>query len=128
MAVNFTDYDESNIFAKILRAEIPCHKVFENEYALAFYDIQPQAKKHILVIPKGAYISSQDFYLHASIEEIQGFHRAISSITEQEGLNISDNQNGYRLISNAGQNGGQEVPHFHIHILGGEKLGSLLGK
>lgn len=128
MAVNFTDYDEDNIFAKILRQDIPCHKVFENDYALAFYDIQPQAKKHILVIPKGAYISSQDFYMKASVQEIQGFHKAISSVTEQEGLNISDNQNGYRLISNAGKNGGQEVPHFHIHILGGEKLGSLLGK
>lgn len=128
MAVDFTTYDENNIFAKILRTEIPCQKISENEYALAFYDIQPQAKKHILVIPKGAYISSQDFYLKASDAEIKGFHACIAMVTEAENLNILDNQKGYRLLSNAGHDGGQEVPHFHVHILGGEKLGSLIGK
>ena len=128
MTVNFSEYDKGNIFAKILAGSIPCNKVYENEYALAFFDIQPQASKHILVIPKGEYVSSQDFYVKASHEEIIGFHACISEVTAQEGLNIEGNEKGYRLISNAGIHGGQEVPHFHVHILGGQKLGTLLGK
>lgn len=128
MSINYTHYNDDNIFAKILKGQIPCHKLYENDHALAFYDIQPQAKKHILVIPKGAYISSQDFYRDASIEEIKDFHSCISHITEQEDLNIQNNQKGYRLISNSGYDGGQEIPHFHVHILGGEKLGHIIGK
>ena len=113
------EYDDNNIFSKILRGEISCNKVFENDHALAFKDINPQAPIHILVIPKSKYCSFSDFSLKASSEEIAAFFRAINDITEK--LKISD---GYRLISNIGAFGGQEVPHFHIHLLSGKKLGN----
>lgn len=115
-------YDDQNIFAKILRGEIPSTPVYEDDYVLAFPDIAPQAPVHILVIPKGAYVSIDDFGAKANPEEITAFYRAISKIAADHGLS----ENGYRVIANTGIHGGQEVPHFHAHILGGEKLGSML--
>jgi len=116
-------YDDQNIFAKILRGEIPCDKVFEDEYVLAFRDIAPQAPVHILVIPKSAYIDIADFGARGSAEEVSAFYKAVAVIAEQEGLT----ENGFRSIANTGTHGGQEVPHFHLHLLGGKKLGAMLG-
>jgi len=115
-------YDESNIFARILRGEIPCSKVYEDEYALAFNDIAPQAPIHILVIPKGAYVSWDDFSARASAEEIAGFVRAVGRIAREAGLV----EPGYRLLANVGAHSGQEVPHLHVHIFGGHPLGPML--
>lgn len=115
-------YDNNNIFAKILRGEIPCEKIYEDEYVLAFPDINPKAPTHILVIPKGAYICFDDFAARASAEEIQGFFKAVTHITREKGLQ----EKGFRLISNKGVNGGQEVPHYHVHILGGKQMGPML--
>ena len=115
-------YDDQNIFAKILRGEIPCDKMFEDDHVLAFNDITPQAPTHILVIPKGAYISIDDFGRNASAEEIKAFYAAIDTITEEKNLKES----GFRCIANTGKNGGQEVPHYHMHILGGKALGPML--
>ena len=117
-------YDPQNIFAKILRNEIPCNKVFENEFAFAFHDIAPQAAVHILVIPKGPFVSFDDFTRKAPPALQQGFFAAIQSIAEQESIVKS----GYRLICNHGADSNQEVPHFHMHILAGENLGALLPK
>ncbi|HRQ60085.1 MAG TPA: histidine triad nucleotide-binding protein [Alphaproteobacteria bacterium] len=117
-------YDTNNIFARILRGEIPCNKVFEDEHVLAFRDITPQAPTHILVIPKGAYKDVGEFGAKASAEEIKAFYAAVAQITAQEGLAGE----GFRAISNSGLNGGQEVPHYHLHILGGKKLGPMLAK
>jgi histidine triad (HIT) family protein len=117
-------YDPNNIFAKILRGEIPCKKVYEDEFALSFNDINPQAPVHILVIPKGAYISQDDFAVHASDKEIIGFTRAIGKIVSEQNLP----EKGYRLIVNTGLNGGQDVPHYHIHIMAGRALGPMLCK
>jgi histidine triad (HIT) family protein len=117
-------YDSQNIFAKILRKEIPCDTLFENEYVFAFNDISPKAPVHILIIPKGAYTSSIDFYEKASEAEITEFHRAIAKIANDKGLVAT----GYRLISNHGANGGQEVPHFHVHLLGGGPLGPMVSR
>jgi len=115
-------YDTSNIFAKILRGEIPCKKVFENDYALAFHDINPKAPTHILVIPKGAYVAHDDFTQKASDAEIAGFERAVSEVARLVGVA----ETGYRLISNSGVHAHQEVPHYHVHILGGRALGAML--
>lgn len=115
-------YDPNNIFAKILRGEIPCKKVYEDAHVLSFHDISPQAPSHILVIPKGAYRDMNDFSQNASPEEITALFRAVGVIAKQEGLDEA----GYRLISNCGANGGQEVPHLHLHILGGRKLGRMV--
>jgi diadenosine tetraphosphate (Ap4A) HIT family hydrolase len=115
-------YDSNNIFAKILRGEIPCNKAFENDRALAFHDIHPQAPVHILVIPKGPYISLDDFTLQASAAEIDGFWRAVGQVAREANV-VAD---GYRLISNHGSNAHQEVPHCHVHILGGRALGAML--
>jgi diadenosine tetraphosphate (Ap4A) HIT family hydrolase len=115
-------YDDANIFARILRGEIPCKKVYEDEYALAFHDINPQAPIHILVIPKGAYVSWDDFSAHASEGEIAGFVRAVGAVARGEGLVAP----GYRLLANAGPNSHQEVPHLHVHIFGGRPLGAML--
>jgi diadenosine tetraphosphate (Ap4A) HIT family hydrolase len=115
-------YDDNNIFAKILRGDIPCQKVFEDEHVLAFNDISPQAPVHILVIPKGKYISIDDFGANASAEEIKAFYAAIAHIAQEKNLK----GDGFRVIANTGLNGGQEVPHFHAHILGGRKLGPML--
>jgi histidine triad (HIT) family protein len=115
-------YDPQNIFARILRGEIPCRKVFENEHALAFHDINPQAPSHILVIPKGAYVSFDDFASQAKPEEIVGFVRAVGEVARGQGLAES----GYRILANHGADAHQEVPHFHIHIFGGRPLGRML--
>lgn len=117
-------YDENNIFAKILRGEIPCNKVYEDDHVLAFHDISPQAPVHILVIPKGSYLNITDFGANASADEIKGFFAAVDKIASEEGLQA----NGFRSIANTGLNGGQEVPHFHLHLLGGKKLGPMLAK
>lgn len=117
-------YDTNNIFAKILRGDIPCKKIFENEYALAFHDIHPQAPIHALVIPKGAYISHADFAAKASDAEIAGFTRAVGHVAKLVGAE----ENGYRLLANHGANAHQEVPHYHVHILGGRALGPMLSK
>ncbi len=117
-------YDSNNIFAKILRGEIPCGKVYEDDHVLAFKDINPQAPVHILVIPKGAYVSISDFGAKASAAEIKVFFDAVSKIAAEQGLS----EDGFRTITNTGANGGQEVPHFHLHILGGRRLGPMLTK
>ena len=117
-------YDETNIFARILRGEIPCNKVHEDEHALAFHDINAQAPMHILVIPKGAYVSWDDFSARASEAEIAGFVRAVGHVAREQGLVAS----GYRLLANAGMNSGQEVPHLHVHIFGGRPLGPMLAR
>lgn len=117
-------YDQNNIFAKIIQGEIPCDKVYEDDFSLAFRDISPKAKIHVLVIPKGMYTGFEDFTENASDKEKVGFSRAISKVIKQ--LNLSEK--GCRLISNLGNDGGQEVPHYHVHILGGETLGALIGK
>ena len=115
-------YDPENVFAKILRSEIPCDRVYEDDWALAFKDINPQAPVHILVIPKGEYVSSDDFAANASDTEIAGFFRAIGEIAR-----LSDIVNsGYRILANHGRDGHQEVPHFHIHIFGGRDLGGMI--
>lgn len=115
-------YDTSNIFAKILRGEIPCDKVYENDHALAFRDVSPQAPVHVLIVPKGDYVSSTDFSESASEAEIAGFMRAVAEVAKIEGVTAD----GYRLIANAGANGLQEVPHFHMHLLGGRRMGRMV--
>ena len=114
-------YDKTNIFAKILRAEIPCNKIDECEHTLAFHDINPQAPIHILIIPKGAYIDMDDFAISATLEEQAAFIAAIGRAAKLSGAN----EGGYRLISNIAEFGHQEVPHLHIHILGGEPIGPM---
>jgi histidine triad (HIT) family protein len=115
-------YDEGNIFARILRGEIPAKRIYEDEHALAFHDINPQAPTHVLVIPKGPYVSWDDFSERASEAEIAGFVRAVGRIARDEGLVAA----GYRLLANVGAAGGQEVPHLHVHIFGGRGLGPML--
>jgi diadenosine tetraphosphate (Ap4A) HIT family hydrolase len=115
-------YDPDNIFARILRGEIPAATIYEDEHVLAFKDIRPQAKVHALVIPKGAYVSAQDFGAKASEQEIVAFHRAVAKIAVD--LGVADS--GYRLISNIGGHGHQEVPHYHVHILGGQPMGKMV--
>jgi diadenosine tetraphosphate (Ap4A) HIT family hydrolase len=115
-------YDTQNIFARILRGEIPCKKVFENDHALAFHDINPQAPVHVLVIPKGPYCSFADFSASASEAEIAGFFRTVGQIAKDLGLE----EPGYRLLANMGEHSGQEVPHFHVHLFGGRPLGRMI--
>ena len=115
-------YDDANIFAKILRGEIPSTKVYEDDWAYAFEDINAQAEIHTLVIPKGKYVSWDDFAQKASDEEIAGLVRAVGTVARAKGLV----EPGYRLLANVGENGGQEVPHFHFHIFGGQKLGRMI--
>ena len=115
-------YDDGNIFARILRGELPCTKVYEDEHALAFNDIFPQAPTHVLVIPKGAYVSWDDFSERASDAEIGGFVRAVGKVARDKGL-VAD---GYRLLANVGTSSGQEVPHLHVHIFAGGPLGPML--
>ncbi|MBT3991250.1 MAG: histidine triad nucleotide-binding protein [Rhodospirillaceae bacterium] len=115
-------YDTENIFAKILRGEIPCDKIYEDEHALAFEDINPQAPIHVLVIPRGAYVSMDDFTTSASDAEIAGFMRAVGNTARQ--LELASP--GYRILANIGEDGMQEVPHLHIHLFGGKKLGPML--
>ena len=115
-------YDPNNIFARILSGAVPCKKVFETDFALAFHDIHPQAPTHVLVIPKGAYVSMDDFSERATDAEITGFFRAVGAVARQLGIDAG----GYRMLANHGQNGGQEVPHFHVHLFGGRQLGRML--
>ena len=117
-------YDPQNIFAKILRGEIPCNKVYEDDFALAFHDIHPQAPIHVLVIPKGPYLSLADFSRAAPADLLSGFWRAVGAVARQLGLEEA----GYRALSNIGGDGGQEVPHFHVHLFGGRRLGPMLSK
>jgi histidine triad (HIT) family protein len=115
-------YDDGNIFARILRGEIPSKRVYEDDHAVALHDINPQAPIHILVIPTGPYVSWDDFSEHASDAEIAGFVRAVGKVARDEGLVAP----GYRLLANVGANAGQEVPHLHVHIFGGRGLGPML--
>jgi len=117
-------YDKNNIFAKILKGEIPCKKVYENEYVLSFYDTNPKKKIHVLVIPKGEFVDLDDFIKKASDKEIVEFNKAIIHIVKM--LKISNQESGYRVLSNIGKDGGQEVPHFHYHIFGGEQIGKIV--
>lgn len=117
-------YDDNNIFARILRGEIPCGKVYEDEHALAFNDINPQAPVHVLVIPKGPYVSWDDFSARASEAEIAGFVRAIGTVAREAG----HLEPGYRLLANVGRDAHQEVPHLHVHIFAGRPLGPMLAR
>ena len=117
-------YDNHNVFAKILRGEIPAKKVYEDDWAFAFHDINPQAPVHILVIPKGAWVSWDDFSERAGAEEIAGFVRAVGQIARDNGLVAP----GYRLLANIGAHGHQEVPHLHVHLFGGRSLGPMLAR
>jgi diadenosine tetraphosphate (Ap4A) HIT family hydrolase len=117
-------YDDQNVFAKILRGEIPNRTVYEDEWALAFHDINPQAPLHVLVIPKGAYVSWDDFSARAPAEEIAGFIRAVGHVAREAGLV----EPGYRLLANVGGHGHQEVPHLHVHVFGGRPLGPMLAR
>ena len=123
MAIDATlPYDDSNIFARILRGELPSKTVYEDEHALAFHDINPQAPLHLLVIPKGAYVSWDDFSQRASEAEIAGFVRAVGKVARDHGLVVP----GYRLLANVGPDSGQEVPHLHVHLFGGQYMGPML--
>ncbi|NJO36856.1 MAG: histidine triad nucleotide-binding protein [Rhizobiales bacterium] len=117
-------YDDSNVFARILRGELPCNRILESEHALAFHDINPLAPVHALVIPKGAYVSMDDFSARAAAAEIEDFFRMVGDVARQLGIA----EGGYRLIANTGEHGHQEVPHFHMHIFGGAPLGRMLKK
>ena len=115
-------YDDQNIFAKILRGEIPCDKVYEDDHALAFRDINPQTPFHVLVIPKGAYVGIDDFTANASDAEIAGFFRAVGAVAREAGVVDA----GYRALTNYGPDAHQEVPHFHVHIFAGKDLGRMI--
>ena len=121
-------YDVNNIFARILRKEIPCDTIYENDHVLAFKDIKPQAKSHVLVIPKSAYVNMDDFSQNAKNDEIVALIRALGEVTKMVGLSSSSEGKGYRYIGNNGPDGGQEVPHLHFHIIGGEPLGRMVSK
>ena len=118
-------YDDTNIFAKILRGEIPCKKIYEDKFVLSFYDINPQKKIHALVIPKEKYIDLDDFALNASSEEIIGLIKGINIVAKKLGIS-SDTGKGYRALANISEDGGQEVPHLHFHLFGGEKIGKMV--
>lgn len=115
-------YDEQNVFARILRGEIPSKTVYEDEWALAFHDLAPQAPLHVLVIPKGAYVSWDDFSARAPADQIAGFVRAVGHVARENGLV----EPGYRLLANVGAHGGQEIPHLHVHLFGGAPLGPMI--
>ncbi|WP_422005323.1 histidine triad nucleotide-binding protein [Pyruvatibacter mobilis] len=119
-------YDHENIFAKILRGEIPARKVYEDTHALAFHDINPQAPVHVLVIPKGPYVSLDDFLAEAPDELVTGFFRAVGKVARALGLAESEGGPGFRALANAGGDAGQEVPHLHVHLFGGKPLGPML--
>ena len=118
-------YDDNNIFAKILRGEIPCNKIYEDDFVLSFHDINPQKKIHALVIPKGKYIDLDDFNSKASDKEIVGLLKGISIVAKKLGISL-DVGKGYRVLSNLSEDGGQEVPHLHFHLFGGEKIGKMV--
>ena len=119
------NYDKNNIFAKILRKEIPCKTIFENEHVLSFYDANPQKKIHALIIPKGAYINLDDFNNRASDNEIVALSKAITEVSKILGIS-NDIRKGYRVLTNLDEHGGQEVPHLHFHLFGGEKVGKMV--
>ena len=119
------NYNRNNIFAKILRNEIPCRKIFENKYVLSFYDINPKKKIHVLVIPKGEYIDLDDFNNRASDQEIVALSKAITEVSKILGIS-TDTGKGYRTLTNLSEDGGQEVPHLHFHLFGGEKVGKMV--
>ena len=118
-------YDDNNIFAKILRGEIPCEKIYEDDYVLSFHDINPQKKIHALVIPKGKYIDLDDFNAKASDKEIVELIKGISIVAKKLGISL-DAGKGYRTLSNLSEDGGQEVPHLHFHLFGGERVGKMV--
>ena len=118
-------YDNDNIFAKILRNEIPCNKIYEDDFVLSFYDINPQKKIHALVIPKGKYIDLDDFSSKATPEEMTALLKGINTVAKKLGIS-ADTGKGYRTLSNIGDDGGQEVPHLHFHLFGGEKVGKMV--
>ena len=120
------NYDKNNIFAKILRGEIPCKKIYEDEFVLAFYDVNPQRKIHALIIPKGEYVNLDDFSSKASEKEIVGLIKGIGAVAKKLGVSEVVKGRGYRSLVNVGGDGGQEVPHLHFHILGGEKVGKMV--
>jgi histidine triad (HIT) family protein len=120
-------YDKNNIFAKILRKEIPCKKIFENEHVLSFHDINPQKKIHALVIPKGEYIDLDDFNQRASDLEIVTLSKAITEVAKILGISVDTGQ-GYRALTNLEEHGGQEIPHLHFHLFGGEKVGKMVSE
>ena len=119
-------YDENNIFAKILRGEISCKKIYEDECVLSFYDINPQKKIHALVIPKGKYIDLDDFSSKATPKEMTALLKGINTVAKKLGISV-DTGKGYRALTNIGDDGGQEVPHLHFHLFGGEKVGKMVG-
>ena len=118
-------YDDQNIFAKILRGEIPCDKIYDDEFILSFYDINPQKKIHALVIPKGKYVDLDDFSQNASLQEMVGLLKGINIVAKKLGIS-ADNGKGYRALANVSEDGGQEVPHLHFHLFGGEKIGKMV--
>ena len=118
-------YDDNNIFAKILKGEIPCKKIYENNFVLSFHDINPQKKVHALVIPKGEYINLDDFNNRASDQEIVALSKAITEVSKILGIS-ADIGKGYRALTNLNEHGGQEVPHLHFHLFGGEKIGKMV--
>ena len=118
-------YDNSNIFAKILRGEIPCNKIYEDDFILSFYDINPQKKIHALVIPKGKYVDLDDFSLNASPEEMVALFKGINIVAKKLGISTEAGK-GYRALTNISDDGGQEVPHLHFHLFGGEKIGRMV--
>jgi histidine triad (HIT) family protein len=118
-------YDDQNIFAKILRGEIPCSKIYEDDFVLSFHDINPQKKIHALVIPKGKYIDLDDFILNASTREMVGLLKGINIVAKKLGISTEVGK-GYRALVNVSDDGGQEVPHLHFHLFGGEKIGNMV--
>ena len=120
------EYDKNNIFAKILRGEIPCKKIYENDYVLAFHDANPQKKIHALVVPKGEYVNLDDFSSNATEKEIVGLIKGIGEVAKKLGVSEAVKGEGYRSLVNVGANGGQEVSHLHFHIFGGEKVGKMV--
>ena len=120
------EYDKNNIFAKILRGEIPCKKIYEDNYVLAFYDVNPQKKIHALVVPKGEYVNLDDFSSNATEKEIVGLIKGIGEVAKKLGVSEAVKGGGYRSLVNVGANGGQEVSHLHFHIFGGEKVGKMV--
>tara|TARA_B100000965_G_scaffold365329_1_gene349734 strand:+ start:251 stop:616 length:366 start_codon:yes stop_codon:yes gene_type:complete len=118
-------YNDNNIFAKILRGEIPCKKIYEDDFVLSFYDINPQKKIHALVIPKGKYVDLDDFSLNASQVEMVGLLKGINIVAKKLGISTEDGK-GYRALTNISDHGGQEVPHLHFHLFGGENVGKMV--
>ena len=118
-------YDDNNIFAKILRGEIPCKKIYEDKFVLSFYDINPQKKIHALVIPKGKFVNLDDFSEKASRDEIVGLLKGINIVAKKLEISVNEGK-GYRALTNISEHGGQEVPHLHFHLFGGEKVGKMV--